>query len=287
MKWYNPVILSFACLAYASLFMNSTLAQGIQFAEYFIDNDPGIGMATPLSPQDGLWGDKDENAVTDIDTSFLSCGTHQLGVRFQSSDGTWSYTRTLWFQVIGAPFLMGAEWFVDEDPGPGQGTPIPLPVDGVWDEMDEEIDINDMNVSQLSLNGPSDPNGHTIFVRFLDSDGNWGKTRQASFQVYPELYLVAAEWTTNPACPVGQGHEMQPADGVWDEPEEDLVTDVNTTQLNINPHSTVYVRVKDNLGRWSTRGGWVLNNEYNWTFDPDLAWDTSSYTALDIQTTHQ
>jgi len=161
------------------------------------------------------------------------------------------------------------------------GTPIELPVDGVWDEVEEEVDINDIDVSHLSVNGPGDPNGHTVFVRFLDSDGNWGKTRQAQFQVAAGLHLVAAEWTTNPLCPAGQGNEMRPADGTWDEPEEELVADVSSAQLDPCKRPTVYVRVQDNLGRWSTRGGWVLGEDNTWVFDPSLGWTPGSIIIVD------
>jgi hypothetical protein len=276
------VILILTLVLWISIAMpaESTLAQTIQSAEYFIDDDPGIGKAMPLAPGDDTWGGKDEEAIMDIDTSVLSSGPHRLGVRFQQSNGTWSYTRTMWFRVTGEPILIGAEWFTDEDPGPGNGIPIGLPVDGIWDEAEEEVDLNAIDVSYLSINGPNDPNGHMVFVRFLDSDGNWGKTRQAQFQVAAELHLVAAEWTTDPLCPAGQGNEMQPADGTWDEPEEELVADVSFAQLDPYKRPTVYVRVQDNLGRWSTRGGWVLGEDNTWVFDPSLGWMPGSFIVV-------
>jgi hypothetical protein len=262
----------------------SACGQAIRLAEYFIDDDPGVGQAIPLAPDDGAWGGKDEVAAMDVDTSLLATGPHRLGVRFQHSNGDWSYTRRTWFRVMGEPILMGAEWFIDEDPGLGNGIAILLPVDGLWDEPEEEVETNDIDISHLGVNGPGDPNGHTVFVRFFDSDGNWGKTRQAQFQVAAELHLVAAEWTTDPLCPVGQGNEMQPADGIWDEPEEELVADVDSTQLDPCNRPTVYVRVQDNLGRWSTRGGWVLVEDNKWAFDPSLGWTPSSLIIVDSPT---
>jgi hypothetical protein len=281
MKTQTTLILMWSLSMCIALPAESALAQAIQSAEYFIDDDPGIGKALLLAPQDGAWGGKDETAVMDIDTSSLSVGSHRLGVRFQHSNGTWSYTRTMWFRVAGEPVLVGAEWFIDEDPGEGGGTPILLPADGVWDEADEEVDVNNIDTSHLTVNGPADPNGHTFFVRFLDSDGNWGKTRQARFQVFGGLHLVAAEWTTDPTCPAGQGNKMLPADGTWDEPEEDLVADVSSATLNPCSQPTVYVRVQDNLGRWSTRGGWVLGADGSWVFDPSLGWTPGSFVTVD------
>lgn len=281
MKTQIILILILTFLTCMTLPVEPAIGQSLRSAEYFIDDDPGVGQAMPLAPQDGAWGGQDEVAITDIDTSFLATGPHRLGVRFQHSNGTWSYTRTTWFRVSGEPILIGAEWFIDEDPGPGNGTAILLPVDGLWDEPEEEVDLNDVDVSDLSVNGPTDPNGHTVFVRFLDSDGNWGRTRQAQFQVAPDLHIVAAEWTTNPLCPVGQGNEMRPADGVWDEPEEELVADVSFALLDPYTRPTVYVRVQDNLGRWSTRRGWILGEDNTWVFDPSLGWTPGSFVVVD------
>jgi len=244
----------------------ATIAQ----AEYFIDDDPGVGKATPLDANDGTFNSKEEGATKTIETATLSVGPHQLGVRFKASDGTWSYTRTTWFYVTGARILTGAEWFVDRDPGKGKGHAIALPADSAWDEPQEEIDVNDIDVSGLD---PSDPNGHTVFVRFRDSDGNWGLTQQATFEVCPELYVAGAEWTTDPLAAPGTGHPIPAADGIFDGPEEELLaTGIDPALLGGLSQTTVYVRVRDNLGRWSTRKGWCLGQDGTWYFDPAKGW---------------
>ena len=171
-------------------------------AEYFIDNDPGVGSALALDAQDGVWDSNSETATKTVDTSGLSVGPHLLGIRFRKSDGTWSYTRKMWFTVAGQPVLTGAEWYVDTDPGKGKGNPISLPADGIWDEADEEVRLEGVGVSQLSTGM------HTAFVRFRDGDGNWGSTRRATFEVRPELYIAAAEWTVDPNSEGGTGNMM-------------------------------------------------------------------------------
>jgi len=275
MKLLNSLItllfLSVATLSYA---------QGIRSAEYYIDDDPGVGLGNVLEPEDGSWGEMDEVGIQTIDTSDLSVGPHCLGVRFQHTDGTWSYTQTTWFRIQGQPILVGAEYFINEDPGQGFGIPIPQPTDGQWDESDEEIDVNNIDISKLQSNGPDHPEGHTLFVRFIDSDGNWGTTRQANFQIASTPYLIAAEWTTDPTSLPGQGHEMDPADGTWDQPEEELVGHINTSDLSITTDSIFYVRVKDSLGRWSTRGGWFLDESGQWVFDPNEAWSPGSFVQV-------
>lgn len=251
-------------------------AHTIAGAEYFIDNDPGAGKATLLDPNDGAFNSKTETAEKIIDTSTLSVGPHLLGIRFRKSNGVWSYTRTSWFYVTGERILTAAEWFINTDPGKGNGNPIALPDDGVWDEPEEDVSVNNINISSLTEN---DPNGHIVFIRFRDSDGNWGITRQANFEVRPDLYIAAAEWTTNPLSQAGTGNPMQAADGRFDEPEEEVIaSNINPDQLG--SHTTIYVRVKDNLGRWSTRGGLYLDANGNWQFDPERGWTAGSTVQL-------
>jgi hypothetical protein len=253
-----------------------TEAQTISGAEYFIDQDPGVGKATAMAAVDGLYNAKMEVAQSVVDTSGLSTGPHMLGVRFRKSDGAWSYTRRTWFRVSGQPTLKGAEWFIDTDPGKGKGHPIALPVDGVWDKSQEEISINNIDISGLKVNGPTDPNGHTLFVRFLDSDGNWGLPRQARFQVAPALHIASARWSTQPDDPTAQpnsGTAMQAQDGAFDEPTENLVATGVTLPAGC---STIYVRAQDNLGRWSTWHGYYLDANGQWKFDPAKAYPSGS-----------
>ena len=62
----------------------------IAAAEYFIDADPGEGNATSLTPADGNFSHSLESIVdTQISVSTLSLGIHQIGIRYQDSNGTW------------------------------------------------------------------------------------------------------------------------------------------------------------------------------------------------------
>ena len=62
----------------------------IAAAEYFIDADPGEGNATSLTPADGNFSHSLESIVdTQIPVSTLSLGIHQIGIRYQDSNGTW------------------------------------------------------------------------------------------------------------------------------------------------------------------------------------------------------
>ena len=71
-----------------SLLWVSSASQDITSAEYFFDTDPGIGLATPLSP----FGGNDSISITQsISIPALSMGAHKLYVRTKNINGTWSF----------------------------------------------------------------------------------------------------------------------------------------------------------------------------------------------------
>ncbi|MFH0887219.1 MAG: carboxypeptidase regulatory-like domain-containing protein, partial [bacterium] len=72
----------------------------ISEAEYFIDQDPGVGNALPLLPLDGSFDQPQEDAFMDgIDISHLSLGNHVVYVRMKNNQGVWSLTRSFENQV--------------------------------------------------------------------------------------------------------------------------------------------------------------------------------------------
>jgi hypothetical protein len=77
-----------------------TLITTISEAEYFFDNDPGIGIATPLSISTALDSLSWINQA--ISTASLSAGFHNLHVRVKDGDGRWSTTEN-------RPFYLSVE----------------------------------------------------------------------------------------------------------------------------------------------------------------------------------
>src|SRR6186713_2519614 len=65
--------------------------QNITAAEYFIDVDPGIGAATPLSISTAT---NIGNASVAINVNGLSNGVHHLYIRTRNGEGRWSLTNT-------------------------------------------------------------------------------------------------------------------------------------------------------------------------------------------------
>lgn len=244
----------------------SALAASVTQAEARIDGGPPVPMVLTGTTTNVAFQEADF-AIT-LPTTNLSIGSHLLETRFQADNGVWSAWRSRWFRVSGNPTLTAAEWYLDNDPGPGNGFPIPLPADGAWDGAEETIRA-----------GATLPPGvatgrHDLFIRTRDSDGNWGTPNRTTFYVADPLRIVAAEWTTNALAEPGTGIPLTATDGLLDEAEEDLVAAAPAEILGPpGTPQTLYVRVKDNLGRWSTRTGYQWDETAGiWNFDPDLGW---------------
>lgn len=98
------------------------LAEGGR-VEYFWDNDPGVGRATPYPV---AFGGDDAAIDLNLPTESLSGGMHMLGVRV-GNGGKWSLTYN--HMVAVAPqggTVDCVEYFWDEDPGLGCATRYPL-----------------------------------------------------------------------------------------------------------------------------------------------------------------
>ncbi len=154
----------------------SDVNQNIAAAEYFFDQDPGVGNGTALA-LDANTGELTQTFA--IPTVGLTEGFHSFSVRTQNTDGNWSlYDRTIiyigTFADENEP-ITAAEYFFDgPDPGAGNGTALTL----------------DTNTGQLtqSFALPTDglaAGAHTVFIRVRTEGGVWSLYDTASFTVDP------------------------------------------------------------------------------------------------------
>jgi len=104
----------------------------------------------------------------------MSIGLHTLYVRVRDNSGYWGIVRQVIFEVYAPITIAGAEYFIDEDPGPGNGTPLPAK-DRIFDSCEEDVEIPCINVYDLS------DGQHTLNVRFRNSLGLWGSARSQQF----------------------------------------------------------------------------------------------------------
>ncbi len=145
-------------------------------AEYYIDNDPGIGAGVALDVTDA--------STFDIDFTILSAdlpeGFHTLVIRAQDENGLWGMQESRAVYVsntnpLGTTEVTDIEVFVDADPGVGNAESIDI-VDVV--NFDETTSIRSDTLS---------PGMHTVSFRALDAMGVWSAVESRSFFVDPFL----------------------------------------------------------------------------------------------------
>jgi hypothetical protein len=153
----------------------------ITAVEYWVDEDPPTLVDVT---------DSTEVSISEvIGTSSLEVGLHYVYMRCLDDLGRWGAAerRPL---IVTSPFvasepreLSAAEFFVNVDPGPGNGVPIPLPQDSVWDEGEETV--------QTIITGI--PIGlHQVGIRFRDDLGRWSMPVLDSLLVGPVVTVQAS-----------------------------------------------------------------------------------------------
>ena len=207
--------------------------------EYFFDEDPGFGQATPIEIQAGI----DVTAAIEIPLEALSEGIHTLYVRTRDSKGSWSlqFYRTFLVQTLPQDLVsqvIGMEYFFDADPGFGQGTPIEV-------QPGEAISVAvELPLDELSTGM------HTLYVRTRDDKGSWGL---AFYRVFMKFFspvdvaqVVRMEYFLNADPGPGNGNGI-----ALNTPRENVmkyfVVDAELLQPGTN---TLYVRTLDSRGRW-------------------------------------
>jgi hypothetical protein len=219
----------------------------INRAEYFVDVDPGVGLGTPISiTSPGATIDQN----TAISIGNLSQGFHRLVIRVRNSVGTWSEQFSSLCYVLppapasGAANITKAEYFIDSDPGAGNGNAIPPFTSGANVSSAFSIPVN--QVSQ---------GFHRLNIRVCNATGQWSHQQTSLFYVLPnapstqQQQIVAAEWFVNTDPGVGNGTAVTP---IQSGNSVNIVADINVASLNlINPNNILGIRIKDQSGKWS------------------------------------
>jgi hypothetical protein len=134
--------------------------------EYFWDTDPGFNSGTTIP---GVTSAVLNNLSFTIPAPPNSPGVHTLYTRYQDSLGRWGHTHAEMMIVYPGPDtvrnLVGLEYFIDTDPGLGQGTFVPF---NTPSPLVTEV-VN------LPICGLATGN-YTLYVRVKDQDGRYGQT---------------------------------------------------------------------------------------------------------------
>jgi hypothetical protein len=138
-------------------------AANIVAAEYFFDTDPGPGNGTPTAV--GTSG-----AVVNFTATIpaaLSTGFHFLSIRVKGQDGIWGLFEKRGFYIstttVNTPIITAAEYFYDNDPGVGNGTPLAITSPGNIVTQTFSIPAGTLPLGQ-----------HFLAIRVKDQAGNWG-----------------------------------------------------------------------------------------------------------------
>ncbi len=130
--------------------------------EYFFDTDPGFGngLSIPITSAVDLTKDFQLPLSTNVE------GFHTLYFRARSNNGLWStlLARPVFIQrtaqTTATPSLRRIEYFIDTDPGAGNGTSVSLSAS----DIDQSLLIN-LSTATLGF--------HILYVRSQDVNGRW------------------------------------------------------------------------------------------------------------------
>ena len=223
---------------YVPLRTDAVVAQG----EYFWDDDPGYGAGTPISMTPGQEVNID---ALGISTEDLATGWHQLFVRYR---GTMGWSPTLCNEVIVMPGtkVLGAEYFWNEDPGYGCGTPVDI-------TPGEEVSLNALGIPTADIHGDAlfciryrGPFGWSATLSYkvmLDAEGNYTLNAQAATSLedrnYQSLTDVVSDFADR-----GVGNHVvftlptSNTSYVLDATSEEIVTQLQAVKASIDNVST-------------------------------------------------
>lgn len=142
--------------------------------EWFFDADPGVGLATQ---EEASAGDN----VFMIPTENIQPGAHLFSSRVRDSAGRWSATTTHPIYVTEKiDPIVRTEYFVDSDPGEGNGNHVTLSDNG---ESSFIVATAELSIGQ-----------HTLTLRGQDASGKWHELFSAPFSITEASGVNTVEW---------------------------------------------------------------------------------------------
>jgi hypothetical protein len=221
-------------------------AQNITSAEYFIDSDNGFGQNTSIEINSG----GESNNVTLVFNAMLediTTGMHKLYVRARDENGLWSILSSQLIYVSETKEnmnILSAEYYIDEDPGLGNGLSIP-----VTNPTKDTLLVFSPNLTSISFGM------HRLNVRIKSSDNQWSITTSQLFYVIestPEIKIESFEYYFGSASgntSIYQFNEFEPSN-IVELNESDFLA--NALELEYGNTYTLYIRALNSNGIHST-----------------------------------
>jgi len=217
---------------------NAQLTSG----EYFFDTAPAVGGGTAFS----FTSANNINQTLNMPIASLASGFHNVFIRVKDGANTWSHYEGRTFYIIPTPAtvsqlqLVSGEWFLNNDPGLENGTPINF------------SQGNNINIA-IALNNAAVVSGfNNLFIRVKDVQGTWSHYEGRTFYVIPtptdtsQLQLSAGEWFLDTDPGIGNGTAITFAQGNT----VNSTIALNNAALVAGFHN-LFIRVKDVLNVWS------------------------------------
>lgn len=244
----------------------------INRVEYFIDNDPGYGNATPLSIPAG--NDLAGLAIS-IDVAALGQGVHVVGVRSRDANGAWSIDNKWIFLkpysngAVPVPNINRVEYFIDNDPGYGNATPLSFTPGTDLSNLLINIDVAALGQGV-----------HIAGIRSRDVNGAWSLDNKWIFLkpysngALPVPRIVRMEYFID--SDPGYGN----ATPVTITAATDISSLVFEADISVVPNGShkLGIRSLDENGAWSLdnevafTGGTLVSNVYQWTGNASTSW---------------
>ncbi|HNH32661.1 MAG TPA: tandem-95 repeat protein [bacterium] len=236
----------------------------VHSVEYFIDTDPGFGLGTSVAPSAATSG-SDKTFVFSVSTTGLPSGFHTLYVRSRDNNGGWSQATAKAFYVMPgesgsfATAVQRVEYFIDTDPGFGNGIAMGSPSSG-------DATVTGMiDISAL-------PGGfHTLYVRARDGFHKWSVLNSRTFYksvVYtpptdPQVTYI--EYFVDKDPGYGNGTSV-PGFTASSDITHNFLVDIGALSGGFH---TLYIRTKDANGNWSIASTKAFYKPHNYVAPSD------------------
>lgn len=217
--------------------------------EYYIDTDPGYGLATDVPVSAGT---PINNLNISLPMTSISDGFHQFFARTKDVNGAWSMVSSHQFLKVtptnppaaSIPTIVKVEYYIDTDPGFGLANHVPVSAG---------TPINNFNIL-LPMTSIAD-GFHQFFARAKDVNGDWSIVANHQFlkttvTITPAATvpnIVKAEYFIDTDPGFNSGFNIPLTSGT---PINNLSATVNISALALGTHK-VFIRTKDALGMWS------------------------------------
>ena len=154
--------------------------------EYFVDADPGQGNGVSIPVVDT----EEASASFELSAALLESmtdGMHMVGCRAMDEEGDWSTSERVFFLLytppenLGTGEIAGGEYFIDTDPGVGNGVAIAL--SGIQDAS-TVVTIPPGTLSAL------DSGFHLLGVRARNAENDWSAAERFGFFLFDPVERV-------------------------------------------------------------------------------------------------